>query len=206
MKNSTLPIKLFVSLLVLGLISLFVYAQKSDENNEIQKIDEYSKTLDTFVEKNKSPHLVFADVSKNEKPKWKKFESEKALNEFREISETYSISYNWQKNGKIVISNFTLFSESGDWIKYVYLYFREDGTLAKAESQLNTFYGNFSFLQDIYFDEKGNILKNISKYLDLETKKPKTPDKGDIFDNGDRINPFYFKTADQLPYNHLLKE
>ncbi len=206
MKKSILPVKIFISVLVLALISLFVYAQRSDESDTVRRIDDYSKTLNDFVRKNKSPHLIFADISDYEKQRWKKFESEKALDEFRENSESFSIAYNWQINGKIAVSNFTLSGESGDWVKYVHLYFREDGTLAKANSQLSTFYGNFSLLQDIYFDQNGQILKNTSKYLSVKTNEIKFPDKSNIIDNGDRINPFYFMTNDKLPYNHLLKE
>lgn len=193
-------------LAVLALSGIFVDAQISVEKTEIKKIDEYTKTLDTFVKKNKSPHLIFADISQDEKQKWQKFESAEALEKFREDTETYTIAYNWRKNEKIVVANFTLFSRSGDWAKYVYLHFRENGTLVKVESQLNTFYGNFSFLQSIYFDEKGNILKNTSEYLDLQTQKPTKVSNDYILDNGDRIKPFYFKNTNQLPYSHLLKD
>ncbi|MGI8668510.1 MAG: hypothetical protein ACR2J3_01540 [Aridibacter sp.] len=206
MKKPIFAVKIIILLWLLCLLGIFVFAQVANKKTGIEKIDKYSKTLDSFIEKNKSPHLVFADVSQSEKPKWKKFESEKAFNKFQETSVAYSISYNWQKNGKIVVSNFILSSESGDWFKYVYLYFCEDGTLVKAKSQLNTFYGNFNFLQDIYFDEKGHILKDTLTYLDLYSKKPKNPDESDILVNGDRMNPFYFKTTNQLPYNHLLKD
>ncbi len=185
------------------ILCLSVSAQ-SNQKEQIKNIDDYVKEIDTFIGKNESPHLVFADVSQSGKSKWQKFGSEKALEKFRETIEIYTISYNWQKNGEIIASNFTLFSASGDWVKYVNLYFREDGTISKAEAQLNTFYGNFSLIQSTYFNQNGTIIKNSSQYLDLETKKPKKPTEDDILNNGDTIKNLYYKKTSDLPYNHLL--
>lgn len=176
----------------------------------VREIEEYCKNIDAFTKTHKNPQFVFADTAdyteKKSKPRWKKFASVKSLEKFRETTETYSIAYSWRKNGKIVRSNFTLFSPSGDWSKYVYLYFRADGTLAKAESELRTFYGYFIVLNDIYFDDKGKILKKTTKYLDLKTEKPKMPSKDDFADNGDNFKlTEYYKTASKLPFNYLLK-
>ena len=104
------------------------------------------------------------------------------------------------------MTQFVLSSGSGDWVKFVYLCFREDGTLAKMDSQLNTFHGDFSLLQTIYFDRKGKILKRSSQYLDLETDKPITPRKDDILDNGDNIKAFYYTRTTKLPFASLLKK
>jgi hypothetical protein len=201
---------LFVFSLVFFIFqSLFVSAQ-INKKAEIGRIDAYCKTIDAFVKKNKSPHLVFADASgdnENDKPEWRKFASQKALEKFRETTETYTIAYNWEKNGKIVHSNFTLSSPSGDWAKYVYHYFREDGSLAKAESELRTFYGNFIVIQDLYFDRKGAVLKKTLRYLDLKTQKPKKPSEDDILNNGDNFKraDYYGKTS-KLPFASLLKK
>jgi hypothetical protein len=96
---------------------------------EIESIDAYCKTVDAIQDK--TAGLVFADTAglNDDTPKWRGFASEKALEKFREDSDTYSIAYNWRKGTKIVASNFTLFSDSGDWAKYVYHCFREDGSL-----------------------------------------------------------------------------
>jgi hypothetical protein len=191
------------------IFSLLVSAQ-TNKKAEIKLIDAYSKTVDAFVKKYKSPHLVFADVSDyetNSKPKWKKFASEKALEKFRETTETYSIAYNWQKNGKITKSNFTLFSPSGDWAQYVYHYFREDGTLAKAESEMRTFNGDLIVIQDFYFDAKGKLLKKTVKYLDLQTEKPIKPTKEFLENNAGFVDDVeYFKRTSKLPFASLLRK
>jgi hypothetical protein len=199
---------LFAFLIVIfAFQSLFVFAQSS-KKAEIRRIDAYCKTIDAFVKKYKSPHLVFADVSDDneDKPKWKKYNSEKEFEKARETVESYDIAYVWRKTGKIIMTNFTLSSPSGDWAKFIYHYFREDGTLAKVESQLNTFYGNFSVVRDIYFDRKGKVLKKTLKYLDLETQKPKKPGKDDILDNGNNIEEFYYKKTSNLPFAALLRK
>lgn len=189
--------------------SSFVFAQ-ANKKAEIKRIDAYEKTVEALTKNSKSPQLIFADASdynENAKPKWRKFASEKALEKFRETSETYTIAYNWQKNGKIVASNFTLFSPSGDWAKYVFHYFREDGSLAKVESELKTFYGDLIVLQNIYFDNKGRILKKTLAYKDLQTGKPKKPAKDSFDASSSFINETdYYKQTRKLPFAHLLKK
>ncbi|HEX8735327.1 MAG TPA: hypothetical protein VF721_08405 [Pyrinomonadaceae bacterium] len=181
--------------------SLFVFAQ-TDKKAEIKRVDAYCKTVDAFVKKYNGPHLVFAGISdENEnKPKWKKYNSEKEFKKAQETVGFYDIAYVWQKNGKIVMTNFTFSSASGDWVHYVYQYFREDGTLAKVEAQLNTFYGNLTVLRDFYFNRNGKLLRKTAKYLDLKTKKPKKPDKQNFYDKEVNI----FKKTNSLPFNSLL--
>jgi hypothetical protein len=189
--------------------SLFIAAQP-DKKAEIKRIDAYSKTVDTFVGKNKSPHLIFADASdysENSKPDWRKFASERVLEKFRETTETYTIAYNWLRKGKLIKANFTLFSPSGDWAQYVYHYFREDGTLAKAESEMRTFNGDLIVIQDFYIDAKGKLLKKTVKYLDLQTQKPIKPTKEFLENNASFINDAeYFKKTSRLPFAALLRE
>jgi hypothetical protein len=195
---------IFVFLLVFFIFqSLFVFAQ-AEKIAEIKRVDAYCKTVDAFVKKYKSPHLVFAGISDDNenKPKWKMYNSEKEFEKARETVEAEDIAYVWQKKGKIVMTNFTLSSDSGDWVHYVYHYFREDGTLAKVEAQLNTFYGNLTVLRDFYFDRNGKLLRKTAKYLDLQTKKPKNPDKQEFYDHDVNI----FKKTNNLPFNSLLRK
>lgn len=108
-------------------------------------------------------------------------------------------------NGEIVVSIFTLFSESGDWANYVYYYFRQEGTLAKIQLEYRTFHGNFAAIKDAYFDSKGEVLERKVKYLDLDNK-PKKPDKDYLIENSPLMNDFgYYKTINKLPFYHLLK-
>ena len=151
--------------------------------------------------------IVIADTADydKEKPDWKLFASEAELDKFRENSETYNIAYNFRKSGKLVASNFTKFSPSGDWSKYLFHYFRDDGSLAKVKSELRTFYGDFIVIRNIYFDRNGKQLKKTVKYLDLFTRKPKKPAK-DYIDGSDLSSneADFYKHASKLPFIKLI--
>jgi hypothetical protein len=200
-------------LLFFFLIFVFSFLPISAQTNkkaELKRIEAYCKTVDAFTKRYKNPQSIYADTSdynENSKPKWRKFASEKALEKFREKSETYTIAYNWLQRGKIIKSNFTLFSPSGDWANYVYHHFREDGTLAKAESEMRTFNGDLIIIQDFYFDRNGRLLKKTVKYLDLQTQKPIKPTKEFLENKGDFSSDVeYFKKTSKLPFAQLLKK
>ncbi len=193
-----------------ALIFLFVFlafsvlpiSGQTNKKAEIKRINAYVKTLDAFI-KNKKPHLIFADISdENEKSaKWRKFASEKTLEKFREKRETYTIAYNWRKNGKIIQSTFTLFSSSGDWAQYDSYYFRADGTLAKIESELRFLSDSLITLRDLYFNVKGKLIRQTVRYRNITTEKPiKKP--ADIYFQPD-ID--IYKTVRRLPFAKLVK-
>jgi hypothetical protein len=190
--------KIFVLLLVF-IFPTLVFAQ-TGKTKEIKQINSYVKKLSNFVERNPKKLEIYANISETKKPKWKKFESKKSLQKHSWDESAYV----FRQNGKVVVTNSTFTSESGDWVKYVYHFFRQDGTLAKIESQFNTFHGNFSLIKDIYFDRKGNVLKKTEKYLDLTTRKRKKPTKDDILNNGDNLKDFYYKKSGKLPFILLL--
>ncbi len=172
---------------------------------QVKSIDAYCKTIDALTAKAKKPQLIFADTSDyndaEAKPKWQSFESEKALEKFREATEAYSIAYNWQKKGKILQTNFTNFSPSGDWTMYIYHTYRDDGTLARVTSELRTFYGDYIVVQKRYFDKTGKQISKSVKYSDLTTHKPKkpSPDYDSSFTDED-----VFMTTAKLPFADLL--
>ena len=174
----------------------------------IKSINAHCKTIDANQKSRKLPDLVFADTSsgyeKDENAAWRKFASVKALDKFREKSETYTVSYNWLKNGRIAVSNFTFSSPSGDWAEYIYSYYREDGTLSKAKIDYRTCRGDIIVLQDLYCNTTGKLLKKTVKYQDLTTHKPKKVEK-DSFDSGMLNEVNYYKTTKKLPFAHLLK-
>lgn len=211
--NGEQIMKNYRALTILFLLFAFQTAIVSAQTNKkaaIKSIDAYCKTVDSFVKRNKKPQLIFADISDyndDSKTKWRKFASEKSLDNFREKTETYTIAFNWQKNGKLIHSNFTLFSPSGDWSQYVYHYFRTDGTLAKVESEMRTFQGDLIVLQSLYFDSKGKLLRKTIQFKDLMTKKPKKATKEFLANNGDFVSGVdYFKKTTKLPFAHLLKK
>lgn len=201
---------LFTLLIVFCVLQTLPVFAQANKKAEIKRIDAYCKTIDAFIKRHKNPQLIYADISdyeQNAKPKWRKFASEKALEKFREMSETYSIAYNWQKNGKIIKSNFTLFSPSGDWANYVYHNFRADGTLAKAESETRTFNGDLIIIQNFYFDKNGRLLRKTIKYLDLQTEKPIKPTKEFLENRGNFSNDVeYFKKTSKLPFASLSRK
>lgn len=189
---------------VIFAFSFLPAAAQTGKTAEIKRIRAYVKTIDAFVGK-KNPHLIFADTSdynEGSKPKWRKFASVKALEKFRAQTETYTVAYNWRKNGKLVQSNFTLFSPSGDWAQYDFHYFRADGTVAKVTSELRTFMGDLIILRNFYFDGKGKLLRQAIQYRDLNTNKPvKKPKDGDFQTTDVTI----YKTVRRLPFARLIK-
>ena len=199
-------IYVFLLLAAFGTETTIVNAQ-TRKNPEIARIDAYAKSVDASVQKHKNPHLVFADTSTYDqaKPRWQKFASARILEKFREKNEIYNSANNWIKNNKIVLSVITLSSPSGDWAKYLYLYFRDDGTLAKSNSELRTFYGDFVAQQDFYFDRNGAILKKTLKFYDLRTHKPKHLEDPYLSDNTAFINEDnYYVNTRKLPFAGLL--
>ena len=173
--------------------------------NTIAEIDTYVRSVKKVTASTKNK-IVIADTGDYDanKTDWKKFGSEKALEKHRETSETYSIAYNWKKNGKVVGSNFTDFSPSGDWTQYTFHYFRPDGTLAKVEAELRTFNGDWIVERNYWFNPSGRQIKKTSKYLDLNTKKPKKPTADIKDDSTGAFAVTYFKRVDKLPFAALL--
>lgn len=195
---------------LLLLISAFGFMKVSGQktaSSEIERIDSLAKSIARFVEDRK-PQLVFADTSNfnSDKPKWQKFGSAAMLEKFRESKEVYDIANVWQKDGKVVCAVFTRSSPSGDWAKYLYLYFRTNGSLGKAESELRTFYGNSIVRQSFYFDQRGKQLKNTIKYFDLSSNEPKDPSASDFQELKGYIEGVnYFISTKDLPFARLLK-
>ncbi len=192
--------------LAVGILGATVFSQ-SRSTGEIKRTDVLVKTIERYTRENREK-IVVADVSDFDKgtPEWKLFGSEQALDKYREGSETYTIALNWQRNGKIVASNFTLFSPSGDWSKFVFHYFRPDGSLALARSELRTFEGEYTVKEDRYFDSRGRLLKKTIQYFDLATGKPKKPTKELRDDNPSLYKVDYFLNVNKLPFAKLISQ
>lgn len=176
------------------------------QSAEVKAIDAYVNAVSASTKKRSNPKLVFADVSdaETEQPsKYQKFASEKALEKHRDKSEVYSIAYAWKKGGKVVATNFTLSSPSGDWVKYNFHVFRADGTLAMVESDYRTFMGDFVVIRKRYFDKTGKEIHKTVKIQDLKTRKPKKAPDGVMGDDPDEVD--YYLTTALLPFADLLK-
>lgn len=190
----------------LGLICIAlssgIFAQNT--TSQVKSINAYCKQIDVVQRRRKTPELVYANTAdiNSSKAKWRKFVSEKALDKFREGSETYDIAYNWRKGRRLIATNFTHFSPSGDWVKYVNHCFRADGTLARVETDYRTFNGDFKVVRHRYFDGKGRQISSSVKYLDLTTDKAKDHSGGVMGDDPHEID--YYKRVKKLPFARLL--
>lgn len=194
---------LFLFLTIFSLIS-FAQTDEAETDKKVKPVEEYADAINKFVEKEGKPHLVIADISdykESEKPLWKKFASEAVFEKSRETGEVYKVAYIWQKAGKPVAVNITYSSPSGDWAQFVVYYFRADGSIAKIDSRLNTFYGNVSALRTFLYDAKGNLLEKTSEFLDLESQKPFDPKDRNFSDREVKI----YKSVKNLPFANLLK-
>ena len=193
-------------LIALLLFSMAVAPAQTNRPAAITQIDRYVRSVDRFVANKKNRKIVVADVAgqSNGKPKWRRFASENELEKFRENSETYTIAFNWKRGGRVVASNFTLFSESGDWAQYVDHYFRPDGTAALIKSELRTFYGDYIVIDIQYFDTRGRLIRKRSKYLDLVTNKPKKPTDEMRNENSGFFRGTIYKRVSKLPFARLL--
>jgi hypothetical protein len=190
-----------VILLILAVVA--GASAQAKHSAEIMKIDALVRRIDRIQ---KGKKIIVADIANFDQGKanWKVFESEKALDNFRDESETYTIAFNWRRNGKIAASNFTLFSPSGDWTKSVFHYFRPDGSLAVVKSELRTFYGEFIVKENRYFDTGGRLLKKTIGYYDLQSGKPKKPTKEMREDNPSLYRVDYFMNIKKLPFAKLI--
>lgn len=181
-----------ITLLTITIFAGNAWGQKAAE---IKRIDHYVRQLTTFVEKPSARLEIYADVSKTTKPVWRKFRSEKSLEKFRKSNDVYEIAYVWRKNARVVVVNFMFTSGSGDWAHFVFHRFRHDGSLAKVEAELRTFYGRMGVERTYYYRRNGKLITNRTKYSDMTTGKPKKP-SDDFYDNKVRI----YKTTKRLPF------
>jgi hypothetical protein len=177
-------------LIAIIFLSASLTALSQTNTRAIAEIDNYTKEIDGFIKTNPKSR-IFGDLSSTEKSRWREVRAKQA-------EDLYEKAEVWTREGKVVAANFSLSSPSGDWVHFITYYFRADGSLAKIEAQLNTFYGNVSILRDRYYDANRKQLKATERYLDLETRKPvKRPD---FMDN--QI-PMYSRVS-TLPFGRLL--
>ncbi|HEX4948260.1 MAG TPA: hypothetical protein VFZ34_16420 [Blastocatellia bacterium] len=164
----------------------------------IVTIETYCKQLDAFVKQHKKQARIWATVDAEGK-QWRVFKSEKARLDADGGDNLNENAMVWMRNGKLVYAGFTFQSPSRDWAHYVNYYFREDGTLAKIDANLNTFYGNMTVIRKRFYSVQGTLLKSSVQYLDLKTRTKKKPDDTFI----DAPLPIY-KNVTSLPFYALL--
>lgn len=192
--------KVLRSLAVLLLVLVAFGSSASAQKTEEKRIDRYVESIEAIATAAKKPHLIYADTSAYEdrlsKPSWVKFVSTEALEKYREEKqETYSVAYIWKKDGKMVLVRFTLFSPSGDWAQYDTHYFRADGSIAKSESELRTFYGDFVLKRTKWYNVAGRQIASTRAYFDIQTNKPISKPK-----EGYESEVVWYKKLRELPF------
>ena len=174
----------------------------SSPATEIASIERYAAELDRFAKRNEKSAQIFADISSattDEKSNWKKFKTAKEREDASTGDNLNEQAEVWKREGKVVATNMTFGSPSGDWAHFVTYYFRDDGSVAKIHGELNTFYGDLRVVSDHYYSQDGKLLKTKRLFLDLKTKRPKKP--GDY--QPKKSEPVYKKVS-ELPFFKLL--
>lgn len=177
-------------------------AAQKQASTERAKINSYAKQIDLFIKRNPKARRIFADVASGtveEPTRWREFKSEAQREKADTGDNLNENAYVWSKAGKVVGANFTFQSPSRDWAHFAMYYFREDGTLAKIQSQLNTFYSDMTVRRESFYAPDGKLLHSTVKYFDLNSQKPKKPDT----DFPEFPIPVYQKIQD-LPFFKLL--
>ncbi|MDT7602866.1 MAG: hypothetical protein QOF61_863, partial [Acidobacteriota bacterium] len=86
---------------------------------------------------------------------------------------------------------------------FILYYFRADGTLAKIESTLNTFYGHVTARREKHFDASGKLLRQTEHFYKLGTTRKEPNPYGEPDKFIDEPTPLYKRVSD-LPFSHLL--
>ena len=188
-----------VQSVILALVLSFSSINAQTSEATVKQINSYAAEVDRFVKGNKQ--RIFADIAEASATKslWKEFKTEADRQEAETGYNLNQNAYVWTREGRVIGANFTFTSPSGDWTHFIMYYFRDDGSLAKIDAQLNTFFGNISVIRHRYYDPRGRLLSSSGKYLDLETQKPK---KRPV-DFTDEPIPL-FKSVSNLPFRKLL--
>lgn len=168
----------------------------------IASIEAYSKQMDAYVKRNSRSGRFFGDAANYEEAdapaRWQEFRNKRAL----ERAEVYSAATAWTNPaGALLVATFSLTSPSGDWAQDTTYYYRSDGTLAKLHAELRTFMGDLVVIRDRLYDPNGKLLQERTRYLDLQTRKPKKVKEGDFMD----IPPELYAKTSNLPFYGLLK-
>ncbi len=175
----------------------------SQPTGKVAEIESYVKELDQFIKANENTTRRFADVSdgtQNGQAQWREFKNEQEREGADTGDNLNENAYVWTRDGKLIGANFLFQSPSRDWAHYVMYYFRSDGTLAKSDSTLNTFYGDITVIRQDYYSSKGILLKGTTHCKDLKTQKSKPCGQYQ-----EQPIPSY-KNVSQLPFRSLLKK
>jgi hypothetical protein len=187
-----------------GLSNSTLSAQANQSS--VAAIESYAGGLDRYIKLNARAARYFADTAsyeqENAPPRWQEFKTRRLLDSAWQNNKTYTSSNVWfNQAGELVVALFTFSSPSGDWVQYMTNYYRKDGTLAKSNAELRTFMGDIIRIHDRLYDENGKLLKEQTRFLDLQTHKPKRVKKDEFMD----MEAPLYASASALPFYGLLK-
>lgn len=200
----TISLALLAACTALGITtSRAALLQAQNPSDNIASIEAYSKQLDAYTKRNARAARLFGDTrayeSGDEPALWKEFKTKRAL----QRAEVYSAATAWTgTTGDVVVVNMDLSSPSGDWAQYNNYYYRSDGTLARLRAEMRTFMGDVIIIRDRFYDSKGKLLQEKTRYLDLQTRKPKKIKEDEFMDMPTEV---YAKTS-ALPFSALIKK
>jgi hypothetical protein len=175
--------------------------------SSVATIEAYVRGLDLYTRRNARAARYFADTSdyeqQNAPERWQEFKTKRLLDAAWKDGKTYkSVNVWFNQSGELVVASFSFSSPSGDWAQYMTNYYRKDGTLAKTSAELRTFMGDVIRIHDRFYDEQGKLIKEQTRFLDLQTRKPKRVNKSEFMD---MEAPLYANTS-ALPFYSLLKK
>jgi hypothetical protein len=173
----------------------------SAPKGKVAEIEVYTADIDKFVKSSLKTERIFANVAsaaKNEPVTWREFSSEDERKKVDTGDNLTESAFVWLRDGKVVGANFTFQGPARDWDNSVMYYFRDNGSLAKSDSKLNTMKGGIVVVRQDYYDSKGILLKGTTHCRDIATQQSKP-----CGEFSDRPAPL-FATTRQLPFYGLL--
>jgi hypothetical protein len=183
--------------------TLFLFGADAFAQSSVTAIDAYSTQVTKYSRSHKSTAIMAVDVSDYEKgspANWRVFKTQADYEAYAKEHDIYTEATNWRQGGRVVLSEFGYSSPSGDWSRAVKNYFRSDGTLAKAESEMRTFVNNCVIRKRLYYGADGALIQKTTNYSDLFTNRPKKP--CEAMGSGDVT---YFTSVEKLPFAKLLR-
>jgi hypothetical protein len=130
---------------------------------------------------------------------WQTFQSPTDLEKVAKYANFEDQAWVWKGDGNIVHAKITLPTEG--WTTVADYCFQADGTIGEVTSDVENFAVNEIDRREWMFDSKGRIQNMKQQFLDLDTGKPKKPER----DFTDVDTTIYFNVKD-LPFASLLQK
>jgi hypothetical protein len=169
---------------------------------EVANIQIYCKKVDRFIKANQNSCRLSASASPGEQASngWHELiiDGDQRRGDFgNNLFDNASV---WLNQGKIVAASITFRRESRGWVQNAMYYYREDGTLARINAQLDMSPGEMSFIREQFYDRNGVLISGSTKSCSLKTGRAKKPDQEFV------PGPLpVYETTDRLPFYQALR-